>query len=80
MKPVFLLLLLLSAARIEAIMWEFEEEGDTQGWIAREGIMSGRIALAPLRSEVRDGIWRIAPAPRPDLALRDAYSRKRGQT
>ena len=46
-----------------AITWHFDEEGSRQGWTAKEsGGFSWR-HRAPLRSEVRGGVWRIAFRP-----------------
>ncbi|MFA6111917.1 MAG: hypothetical protein WDA75_24435, partial [Candidatus Latescibacterota bacterium] len=61
MKKAVLSVLLLGAVSAQAITWSFDTAGDTQGWIAREGI--GLTNRATVRSEVADGIWRVYPAP-----------------
>ncbi|MFA6111918.1 MAG: FlgD immunoglobulin-like domain containing protein [Candidatus Latescibacterota bacterium] len=53
------LVLLLAAAPVQAITWNFDTEGDAQGWVARDGQYGDAITAAPLHTEVRDGIWRI---------------------
>jgi hypothetical protein len=55
-----IVLLLFCALEAQAITWDFNEEDDLQGWMAREGNMAGDGSIQQaLRSEVRDGIWRI---------------------
>ncbi|MFA6108956.1 MAG: FG-GAP-like repeat-containing protein [Candidatus Latescibacterota bacterium] len=62
MRWFAVVLLLLAAAPVQAITWSFDQEGDTEGWTVRDG--TSNPVLAPLlRSEVRDGIWRIWPGP-----------------
>jgi hypothetical protein len=58
-------LLLLTADRVQAITWDFAQEGDNQGWRVQEGFLSGAstTTLSVLPSEVRDGIWRVSLAP-----------------
>ena len=52
--------MLVLTCRAEAIRWDFEQDDDTQGWVARDGRQSQ--VLAPrLASQVRDGVWRILP-------------------
>ena len=60
-----LIVSLIGAFEAVAITWEFEEEGDTQGWYARESFLSGTSSssLSFLRSEVRDGFWRFDVLP-----------------
>jgi hypothetical protein len=43
------------------ITWNFDEDGNTQGWRPQRGLSSGIAStnLEILRSEVRDGVWRI---------------------
>ena len=49
-----------SSLPTQAITWDFNEEDNLQGWIAREGDLAGDGSIQQtLRSEVRDGIWRI---------------------
>lgn len=62
MKRCLLLAVLLHAIDSGAITWEFDKAGDDQGWRARESIASMAFERPPLRSEVRDGVWRVYPA------------------
>ena len=55
-----------------ALTWDFDD-GSTWGWTARESSSySTQHTSEPLRGEVVDGVWRIAPAPtgRPTVQLR----------
>ena len=55
-----------------ALTWDFDD-GSTWGWTAQEWSgYSTQHTSEPLRSEVVDGVWRIAPAPtgRPTVQLR----------
>ncbi|MCC7263071.1 MAG: VCBS repeat-containing protein, partial [Candidatus Latescibacteria bacterium] len=52
-------LLLLRADLAQAITWNFDEDGNTQGWQARMGTTAGGPITAILPSAVSDGIWRI---------------------
>ncbi|MYH67876.1 MAG: T9SS type A sorting domain-containing protein [Dehalococcoidia bacterium] len=66
MKALFAFLFLTTQIhRADAITWEFDTTGDTQGWTARESSYSQAIGntLAHLRSEVSAGVWRIDVAP-----------------
>lgn len=65
MARTLTLLLLIGACPAAAITWEFGTEGDAQGWHARESIEAGSSSnvLSLLRSEVRDGFWRIDVLP-----------------
>lgn len=58
---VCLTLLFFLPLPTQAILWEFDEDDDLQGWVTREDGTSGGIFLSPLPSEVRDGVWRIIP-------------------
>ncbi len=65
MRGMFLAILLLAAPRGgSALTWDFTED-TTWGWTAQEGFLGRRSvpALNTVRSEVADGIWRIAPVP-----------------
>lgn len=46
-----------------AMTWNFDTDGDAQGWYARESVAGGMggTGLLPLESDVRDGVWRIRP-------------------
>lgn len=44
-----------------AVRWEFDRNGDTEGWVALDGL-ANILSAAPLDSEVRDGVWRIWPS------------------
>ena len=65
MRGMFLAILLLAAPRGgSALTWDFTED-TTWGWAAQEGIavsIGGRLTSTTVRSEVADGVWRIAPA------------------
>ena len=65
MRGLFLAILLLAAPLgVFALTWDFDED-TTWGWAAQESIAvsTGGIATATtVRSEVADGVWRIAPA------------------
>ena len=66
MKALFAVLFLATQIhRADAITWEFDITGDTQGWTARESADSKALTntLAHLYSEVSDGVWRIDMAP-----------------
>lgn len=54
-------LLLLSADMGQAITWNFDNDGDAQGWQARESPNSGGPYTPILPSMVRDGVWQIKP-------------------
>jgi hypothetical protein len=60
---VVLLVLLLTAAQAQAITWNFDQEGKTQGWLARDSGHQGPVLSVPYRTEVVDGIWRIFLPP-----------------
>ena len=53
----FFLSLLVLIAHGEAITWDFDEDGDAQGWTAWDTYATP----VPLVSEVREGIWRVTP-------------------
>ena len=66
MRGMFLAILLLAAPRGgSALTWDFDED-TTWGWAAQESwfVRMGGTATATTvrRSEVADGVWRIAPA------------------
>ena len=65
MRGLFLALWLLAApVGVFALTWDFAED-TTWGWAAQEGIgvsIGGRFTATTVRSEVADGVWRIAPA------------------
>ena len=65
---LFAVLLLVAPRGAVALTWDFAD-GTTHGWIARQ---SSAFSSEPLRSEVVDGVWRIAPVPgqRPTVSLR----------
>ena len=70
---VFAILLLVSPRESFALTWDFNDDS-TYGWTAWEGDFSnirggGR---EPLKSEIVDGVWRIATVPgrRPTVQLR----------
>ena len=60
---LLLVALLLSGVRLQAITWEFDEEEIAQGWSVWAAANSGEWVdwLPKLRSEVRDGFWRVFP-------------------
>lgn len=60
-RLVLLAAWLLLPFAAQAITWDFDTDGDTQGWVARDGQGTGAIGSAPLYSEVRAGVWRITP-------------------
>ena len=69
---LFTILLLVAPHGVVALTWDFAD-GSTWGWTARESSSySTQYTSEPLRSEVVDGVWRIAPAPtgRPTVQLR----------
>ena len=75
MRGMFLALWLLAApVGVFALTWDFDED-TTWGWAAQESIgatIGGRFTATTVRSEVADGVWRIAPAPssvRPNIQL-----------
>ena len=65
MRGMFLAVLLLAAPRGgSALTWDFTED-TTWGWAAQESWvvrMGGTLTATTVRSEVADGVWRIAPA------------------
>ena len=65
MRGMFLALWLLAApVGVFALTWDFAED-TTWGWAAQEswGVsIGGRFKATTVRSEVADGVWRIAPA------------------
>ncbi len=68
---LFAILLLTAPGGVVALTWDFDD-GSTWGWTARESSSySTQGTREPLRSEVVDGVWRIAPAPtgRPTVQL-----------
>ena len=73
MRYTLLAILLLVAPRgAVALTWDFAD-GSTWGWTAWEGDFSStRGDREPLKSEIVDGVWRIAPVPnrRPVVQLR----------
>ena len=72
MRYTLLAILLLVAPRgAVALTWDFAD-GTTWGWTAREGTYSNGGGKESLRSEIVDGVWRIAPVPnrRPTVELR----------
>ena len=66
MRGMFLAILLLTVPPgVFALTWDFVEE-TTSGWAAQESWavrMGGTATATTVRSEVADGVWRIAPAP-----------------
>ena len=71
-STLFVILLLVAPRGVIALTWDFDD-GSTWGWTARESSSySTQYTSEPLRSEVVDGVWRIAPAPtgRPTVQLR----------
>lgn len=71
MRCIFLTILLLAIPlRVFALTWDFTED-ITWGWAAHESAAI-RATTTTVRSEVTDGVWRIAPAPssvRPNIQL-----------
>ena len=65
MRGMFLAILLLAAPRGgSALTWDFAED-TTWGWAAQESIgasIGNRFTATTVRSEVADGVWRIASA------------------
>ena len=57
----FVALSLLHPLSLNAITWDFAQEGDAQGWVAWESEASGAVIRAPLHSETAGGVWRVAP-------------------
>ncbi|MFA6109145.1 MAG: FG-GAP-like repeat-containing protein [Candidatus Latescibacterota bacterium] len=77
-RGVLLLALLVCTRPVQAITWNFDTAGDTQGWIARDSDRSiatdGAVFSVPLQSEVADGVWRTflpeyEPGRQPSLEL-----------
>ena len=66
MRGVLLAIWLLAVPlEVFALTWNFVEE-TTWGWAAQEGpgaTTGGTATSTTVRSEVADGVWRIAPAP-----------------
>ena len=66
MRYLLLAISLLAAPRgAFALTWDFDED-TTWGWAAQEGslaISSSTGARTSVYSEVKDGVWRIAPVP-----------------
>ena len=73
MRYAFFAILLLVAPRESfALTWDFDD-GSTYGWTSWEGDFSSiRGDRQPLKSEIVDGVWRVAPVPgrRPTVQLR----------
>ena len=74
MRYVLLAMLLLATPHgAFALTWDFAD-GSTWGWTAWEGDHSRRGDKEPLKSEIVDGVWRIAPLSglgiRPAVQLR----------
>ncbi|MFA6108955.1 MAG: FG-GAP-like repeat-containing protein [Candidatus Latescibacterota bacterium] len=74
MLRLAVVVLLFVVAPAQAITWSFDQEGDSQGWRARESVGAAAGSRTMLRTEARDGIWRVTPAPfeagsRPSLEL-----------
>ena len=71
MRGMFLAVLLLTVPfGTSALTWDFVEE-TTWGWAAHESAANPTTSTT-VRSEVADGVWRIAPAPssvRPNIEL-----------
>ena len=71
MRGLFLAFWLLAApVGVFALTWDFAED-TTWGWAAHESA-TNPARLTTVRSEVADGVWRIAPAPssvRPNIEL-----------
>ena len=65
MRGMFLAILLLAAPQGgSALTWDFDED-TTWGWAAQESpavSIGGRFIATTVRSEVADGVWRIASA------------------
>ena len=65
MRGMFLAILLLATPLgVFALTWDFDED-TTWGWAAQESWvvrMGGTATATTVRSEVADGVWRIAPA------------------
>ena len=65
MRRILLAILLLAAPpSVFALTWDFAED-TTWGWAAQESISvskGSRYTATTVRSEVADGVWRIAPA------------------
>ena len=70
---LFAILLLAAPCGAFALTWDFAD-GSTWGWTAWEGDYSRRGDKEPLKSEIVDGVWRIAPVSglgiRPAVQLR----------
>ena len=64
MRCIFLALLLSAPPSVFALTWDFAEE-TTWGWAAQESWSASKSSATSttVRSEVADGVWRIAPAP-----------------
>ncbi|MFA6111487.1 MAG: FG-GAP-like repeat-containing protein [Candidatus Latescibacterota bacterium] len=48
---------------MHGITWDFDQDGDAQGWYARESIVSGGSSLQPLEASVADGVLRVSMRP-----------------
>ena len=69
---LFAIPLLVAPLGAFALTWDFDD-GSTWGWTAWEGDFSNtRGDREPLKSEIVDGVWRMAPVPnrRPAIQLR----------
>ena len=58
-----LCLALVLPLSVRAITWNFDEDDNRQGWTAKENGGFLQYHRAPLRWEVRDGVWSISPHP-----------------
>lgn len=54
---------LLYSLTAQAITWDFNEDGNAQGWVAQESPASGGSTFTRLHSEIQDGICRIPIIP-----------------
>ncbi|MFA6111677.1 MAG: FG-GAP-like repeat-containing protein [Candidatus Latescibacterota bacterium] len=64
------ILFLLWCTAAHAITWDFDQDGDAQGWYARESMRSGAGSdLQPLSAEVADGVLRARPRS-PETGIR----------
>ena len=64
-----LIVVLFSAVESIAITWNFDSDGDTQGWQARQGTTAGGPYTPILASAVSNGIWRIKLSTAPSDSL-----------